>query len=264
MIRLVAVDMDGTLLDSRKRLPPELMPVLEHLKALGVHFVVSSGRQYYNLRKIFHEVADELSFICDNGSLVFEGRENICCSEIGHGDLVAPVETIRGIDGVFPVLSGVESAYVESDNAELLRNAKMYYERLAVVPDVLEASKNDRICKIAAFDLNGSEFHSYPPVRDRFSERFAVCLAGPQWTDLTNPGVDKGRAIRFLQKRYGVTQEESMAFGDYMNDSEMMRSCFHSYAMANAHPDLKKLCRFEADSNDRDGVVKVLKREFRF
>lgn len=263
MVRLVAADMDGTLLDSRKRLSPEFMPMLEKLKANGVHFVVSSGRQYYNLRKIFPD-AEKLAFICDNGSLVFEEGENIFCNEIEHGDLVAPVETIRSVGGVFAVLSGVKSAYVESENPEFLRNAGMYYERLAVVPDVLEAAKNDRICKIASFDLDGSEFHSYPIIRDRFSARFAVCLAGPQWTDLTNPGVDKGQAIRFLQKRYGVTFEESMAFGDYLNDSAMMQACFYSYAMGNAHPDLKKLCRFEAESNDRDGVVRVLKREFPF
>ena len=121
MVRLVAADMDGTLLDSRKRLSPEFMPMLEKLKANGVHFVVSSGRQYYNLRKIFPD-AEKLAFICDNGSLVFEEEENIFCNEIEHGDLVAPVETIRSVGGVFAVLSGVKSAYVESENPEFLRN----------------------------------------------------------------------------------------------------------------------------------------------
>ena len=70
MVRLVAADMDGTLLDSRKRLSPEFMPMLEKLKANGVHFVVSSGRQYYNLLNHFEDLRDRIVFLSENGARV--------------------------------------------------------------------------------------------------------------------------------------------------------------------------------------------------
>ena len=64
--------------------------------------------------------------------------------------------------------------------------------------------------------------------------------------------------MEVLQKKFGVTFEETMVFGDYFNDVEMLQKAYHSYAMANAHEDVKSVARFIAKSNDENGVVEVL------
>ena len=66
--------------------------------------------------------------------------------------------------------------------------------------------------------------------------------------------------MRELQKQLGISPDECMAFGDYLNDLELMQAVTHSYAMANAHPDLKAVCRYTAPSNDEDGVVRTIRQ----
>ena len=80
--------------------------------------------------------------------------------------------------------------------------------------------------------------------------------------DFMNKGVNKGTAIERIQECYDVTYDETMAFGDYLNDYEMMQSCKYSYAMANAHPKLKEISNYEAKSNDENGVMEVIKEYF--
>ena len=77
------------------------------------------------------------------------------------------------------------------------------------------------------------------------------------------PGVNKGCAMRGIQQKLGISPEECMAFGDYLNDCEMMQVCKQSYGMKNGHPDLLAGCRFVTEkTNDEDGVCDTLRRVF--
>ena len=77
-IRLIAVDLDGTLLNGRKEIPPDFVPMVEALYP-RVRFVLASGRQYFNLAAMFASVADKLFYFAENGGLIFDGAENISC-----------------------------------------------------------------------------------------------------------------------------------------------------------------------------------------
>lgn len=74
-IRLIAADMDGTLLDSRKQLPEGLFPLVRALHERGVRFAPASGRQFYTLYEQFGEIADELMYISENGAMICDGAE---------------------------------------------------------------------------------------------------------------------------------------------------------------------------------------------
>lgn len=63
-----------------------------------------------------------------------------------------------------------------------------------------------------------------------------------------------------MQKKFGITREQTMVFGDYLNDLEMMQQAYFSYAMENAHPDVKKVSNFLAKSNEENGVTVVLQQ----
>ena len=71
MVKFIASDLDGTLLDGERRLPEEIFPLIRKLTSLGVLFAPASGRQYANIRKLFAPVADDVVFICENGALVY-------------------------------------------------------------------------------------------------------------------------------------------------------------------------------------------------
>ena len=70
--------------------------------------------------------------------------------------------------------------------------------------------------------------------------------------------MNKGKAVELLKERYSLSDKEVMVFGDYLNDLEMMGSAYYSYAMKNAHKDIKEKANFEAPSNRKNGVLRVI------
>ena len=117
----------------------------------------------------------------------------------------------------------------------------------------------DIIAKIAIF----IEEYRAEEVYDSLSgipETIAPVLSGDSWIDVANKSVSKGSAMEAIQQSLGVSREESMAFGDYLNDYDLLLSCGESYAMENAHPKLKGIAKHVTASNDEDGVMKILRQ----
>ena len=108
---------------------------------------------------------------------------------------------------------------------------------------------------------NASETLTYPALR-HFSIRANVVLSGPDWVDIMDLNVSKGNALSFIQEKLGIAKEETMTFGDYLNDVSLLENSACSYAMANAHPDLKKIAAAIAPGNDEGGVMRVLEQAF--
>ena len=85
-------------------------------------------------------------------------------------------------------------------------------------------------------------------VKQLISPRALVCII-----------ILKGKAVRTIQESLGIKMEETMAFGDQLNDIEMLNQAYYSFAVANAREEVRKAARFQADSNVRGGVLKILK-----
>ena len=261
-VKLIAADMDGTLLDSNKKLSPYLFDLVKKLKEKDVKFAIASGRQYFNLLENFEDIKEDLVYISDNGSIVYDSGESIYVDEINKENIRKVLKDVRQEKGMYPILCGVESAYVENDNEIFLENARMYYAKLEIVEDLMDVLEKDKICKLGVFDEVDAENNAFK-LLEKYNENLMVCLSGYNWVDLMNIGVNKGEAIKILQENYNISYDETMAFGDYLNDYEMMQSCKYSYAMENAHQKLKEICNYRAKSNDDDGVVHAIKEYFK-
>lgn len=255
-IRLVATDMDGTLLNSKHEIHESFFPVFRKLKDHGIIFVAASGRQYFNLAKTLDVVKDEVIFAAENGSYVVFKDEEIHIQAIDPEITHELILISRKIKNTYPIICGKKKAYVENDDEEFINHLKLYFERYEVVPDLLEIT-DDQFLKFTLCDLAGSEVNSYPHYK-KYEEALQVKVSGPIWLDISHKKANKGRAMEVLQEKFKVTPEQTMVFGDYLNDFEMLQKAHYSYAMANAHPDIKKIARFIAKSNDENGVVEVL------
>lgn len=255
-IRLVATDMDGTLLNSKHELHESFYPVFRKLKEHGILFVAASGRQYFNLLKTLDTIKDEVIFAAENGSyVVFQGEE-IHIQDM-DGQIVKDLVLLsRSIPDTYAVICGKKKAYVESDKPEFINHLKLYFERYEIVEDLTKID-DDKFLKFTLCDLAGSETNSYPHFK-HYAESLQVKISGPIWLDISDKKANKGKAMEVIQKKYNVSPEQTMAFGDYLNDLEMLQKAQYSYAMANAHPDIKKVARSIAKSNDENGVVEVL------
>lgn len=86
-----------------------------------------------------------------------------------------------------------------------------------------------------------------------------MVVSGKYWLDIMNKNINKGNALEKLQNALNITPQQTMAFGDYMNDIEMLKNSKYSYAMKNAHPSVKEAASFEACSNDNFGVLEIIK-----
>ena len=94
-----------------------------------------------------------------------------------------------------------------------------------------------------------------------FEKEFDILPSGDSWLDMVLRGASKGSAIDLIRERYGIPFEETAIFGDYLNDMSMMDRGYYSYAMKNAHPDIKAAARFVTEyTNEEDGVARTLER----
>jgi Cof subfamily protein (haloacid dehalogenase superfamily) len=258
MIKFIACDMDGTLLDSKKELPKNFEYVLEELKKKGVIFSISSGRQYDSLDKQFENIRDKIYIIAENGAVVYDDKgQKLLSDPLDKESCVEIIEKVIDEPDLFVVVCGEKSAYGEERNEEILEHVLPYYIKYEAVDSAAKAAVNDNIYKIAIFDKQGSEKHCYPLLKDYYDSH-NVFVSGDVWLDVMRKGVTKGSAIRRVQEKLGISRAECMAFGDFMNDYDMMKECEESYAMENAHPELKAICKHIAPSNDDDGVMKSI------
>lgn len=256
-IRLVAADMDGTLLNSKKELPPEFIPWVRNHP--DIKTVIASGRQYFTLEKDFLPLRDSLVFVCENGGLVYEHQNVMYRNVMAKQDIRDCLALIKEVPYATPILCGETGAYVVPDGSrELLDNARMYYEKLNRVDDLAPLVDQLDFVKIAIFFSEKHAEEEYP----RFSDvdpKIAVFLSGDSWIDLQNRTVNKGVAIQAIQKQYGIPPEECAAFGDYLNDTQMLEVCGESYCMKNGHEDLKKVAKYVTEyTNDENGVMRIL------
>lgn len=263
-IRLIAVDMDGTLLDGAGKIPASLWGMLPRLAERGVAFVPASGRQLATLQRSFGDAASEMTFIAENGAYVVRAGVEVSSDAIDRDVVERVVRTLRdlgdrGYDlGV--VLCGKRSAYIERTDDAFRREADTYYAALEVVDDLLAV--DDDVLKIAVYDFAVAE-HSVAPVLDGIARTHRVVVSGRHWVDIMNLDVDKGAALRRLQEALDVTPAQTAAFGDYLNDLEMLDAADWSYAMSEAHPDVVARARYRAPSNLDHGVITTIEALFR-
>lgn len=260
-IKFVAADMDGTLLNAKHEISPDFYPVFEQMKAKGLLFAAASGRQYFNLLNRFTIIKDDVIFIAENGSYVVYRGEELLVQAMDEWVVKEQLAAAAKIPDVYPILCGKKSAYVQSTEPRFIENVEMYYDKYELVDDLLKVD-NDQFLKIAICDLAGSESNSYHFFKQKMDE-LQVKISGLIWLDLSHKLANKGRAIEKLQQKFGISKDETMAFGDYLNDLEMLQQTGFSYAMENAHGDIKNTARFITKSNEEDGVVIVLKEMLR-
>lgn len=259
-IKFVATDMDGTLLNSKKEIHEEFYEVFREMREKDIIFAAASGRQYYSLLETFDNIKDDMMFIAENGTfVVYKGKE-IVTNSLDRDLAMELINIGRKIDESYVVLCGKNSAYIESDDDRLVNEVSKYYKRYKIVDDI--TTINDEILKVTICDFRGSEENSNNYFVE-YRDKAQVTVSGDIWLDITAKNINKGVAIREIQELLGINYEETVVFGDYLNDLEMMESGYYSYAMENAHDDLKKVARFIAKSNDENGVVEAIKELIR-
>ncbi len=257
MIKLIATDLDGTLLDPKGNLPPEIFPLVRKLTARGVLFAVASGRQYKNLENTFAPVKDDIAFICENGALVKYRGETLASLPLATEKVVETLSIVRETDGCYPILCGADVAYIEDTVEPFFTRTTTPYSSYKLLSSLDEAVYTVPCCKISVFSTQSAEKQGYKALNGRV-KNVKLTLSGGHWCDVSDEKAHKGTAIRILQEKFGIKREESLAFGDHMNDKEMLQACAHTAAPKTAYPLIKAQVEKIIPSNAEEGVLKAL------
>jgi Cof subfamily protein (haloacid dehalogenase superfamily) len=259
-VRLIAADMDGTLLDDDKALHEHFWPLVDELFARGIWFCPASGRQYANLYHKFESVADEMIFIAENGAYVVKGTEEISSDAIEPDLVQRLVVAVRDLAAtgadVGTVVCGKRAAYVDRTDAPFREQVDHYYAAQQIVDDLLDFP-DDSVLKFTVYDFGSAEATTAPALAG-FAAETQVVVSGQHWVDVMNLATNKGAGIRHIQAALGITPAQTMVFGDFLNDLEMMDAAEHSFAMHNAHPVLLERARYVAPPNTENGVVRTI------
>lgn len=255
MIKLIATDMDGTLLDDRKNLPQDFDDTIVKLFDKKIRFAISSGRSFCTLKEQFSKYENELTFICDNGAYVVDKGTIVSCSVLPH-DAVQSVVRFCTEYGLMVLLCGRNGTWHNSNSKSQNEEISQYYVNQIHMDDLTEC--NDDIFKIAIFEENGIENSAFPKLNARYGGSFNVQLSGKYWTDIMNKGISKGNALHTLQNRFGINYNDTMAFGDYLNDVEMLENSYYSFAMENSHDKVKRTANFTTGSNNDNSVMREI------
>lgn len=256
-IKLLAVDMDKTLLTDERVLPDCLDERLDALESAGIIFCPASGRPAPRLTEMFEGHKDQMAFCPDNGgSVIYRGRQ-IYKSPIEpalyHEVLSASVE--RGDCAV--VLCAYNDAYVLERDRPYHDELEVYYPNIIYVQSFegLSVDANKVSLFFPKWDAEPAFRDFYEP---EFGSRLYATNAGREWIDFMNLGVDKGSGIAHLCEQLGIDIEDAAGVGDTYNDIPMLERVGHSFIVANAEEHMQAHAKYMVPSNNNGGVLALI------
>ena len=260
MIKLIVTDMDGTLLDDKQNPPGDLFEVMDMLNERGIRFTVASGRTYRAVEYMFPEkYRENICFICDNGACTVLDGKPVNTVPLEREIYLRLLEECERIGGLTPVVCAESGVFHRRSDEKFFDEVGMYYKDHKVVENLAEVE--GKVYKLAICDEDGLALtHGKTALDAVFNGSLNVLVSGVKWMDVMAGGVSKGTALKALQEKLCVTREETMAFGDYFNDVDMLTSAEWSFCMENGHEDVKRLCKFTAPDNNHGGVTRCIKR----
>ena len=261
MIKLIATDIDGTLLkDGTLMLDPEYMTVIEKLTAKGITFVACSGRQFISERKLFAPIRDKILYVTDGGTVVRTPgkilKVHTLPEEVWHGMCRTVREELPDCDYF---IATPDYCLAEDAGSRMFRwLTDSYGYDIREAEDLLKTPVNN-VIKFTVYHPSACEAMCAPAFTPTWQSKAQIASSGKEWIDCNPPGVNKGTAIRFLQEYLGIAPDETCTFGDNLNDIEMLKSAGTSYAVSNARPEVIAAAKATCAPYWENGVLQVLR-----
>lgn len=258
MIKLIASDMDGTLLNEYSEVPPETYELIIALRERGVRFAASSGRRYDRLCTFFEPVVDKMDFVASNGAQVYAEGEQIDREVYSHLAIRDLARVIGMFDNLHLALFDRTKSFLMDDEDKFVREVDKDLpnaERIWELPD-----PEVNILKASIFCDDGNVMDNAYVLQRELGEKFVFAPSGNCWIDALQVGVTKASGIAQIMDHYGIAPEEVMAFGDSMNDYEIIRMVGCGCAMANGRPALKAVADRVVGYNHEQAVQAEMRR----
>lgn len=257
-VKLIASDMDGTLLDENGQVPPETFDLILALRERGVRFVASSGRRYDRLCDFFSPVKDRMDFVASNGAQVFADGVQIDREVYSHLAIRRLAKTVAMFPNMHLALFDRTKSYLLDDEDKFVREVDKdlpNVERIYELP-----SPQVSIIKASIFCDDGNVMDNAYVLQRELGGLFTFAPSGSSYIDAMQPGISKASGIAQVMEHHGIDVSEVMAFGDAMNDYEIIRFVGTGCAMANGRPALRAVADRVIGSNVEHAVQSEMRR----
>ena len=267
--RLVAADLDGTLLDGKKRIAPEDREALRRADREGVALALISGRRYAEMELLTADAPEGAYLAGHGGALIRRGGVTIAETLLPRAAASAALAAARRL-GMIALVSGRDGGVritAPDPGSERVRRylatvrpPPAFVSEIEFADDpihvVLAGTPED--CRRAESELR--ETLDGAAALDRTEYPAPSRSAGLGLLDVLGPGADKGAALRLVAEHAGVRPEETLAIGDNWNDLSMLRAAGKGVLMANAPPELRALGFDRTAAHTQCGVARALER----
>ena len=265
-IRVIATDMDGTLLDPKGQLDlPRLEKILDKLDQCDIRFVIATGNEVHRMRQLLGHLAERVVLVVANGARIFENNELIQAQTwddavvdkaLGHfkGRECQDQFVVTAMNGGF-VKEG--TVFTELDKFMTPEMIEKLYQRMNFV-DEFDSNLFGGVLKMSMVVGEERSESVLQEINDLFDGHVRAVSSGYGCIDILQDGIHKAWGLVELLKRWNLKPEQIMAFGDSENDIEMLELAGISYAMENAEERVKEIATEVAPANSQAGVYQVL------
>lgn len=267
-IKLIVSDVDGTLVDSGKKISPANVEAILAAQEAGCEVAIASGRAWNEVIQVRQVLPSIRYYICSNGALIMDAWEGkpVFRDIIDNPASIGLLQRMAAYDVFLEAYAGdhifVDAAYLPRIDEFVNSHIKpLVLASRTFIPHMIDfLAKEERTLEKAQL------FYGTTEKRDRIladcggDKDFTLIISSESNLEFSKPGVSKGKALENLAERLGLGAEEIMTIGDSNNDIPMLRYAGTSFAMANGEETAKAAARFLADSNDQDGVGKAIRQ----
>ena len=261
-IRLVAIDLDDTLLRHDLTISDKTLDIITKIKDKGILVTVATGRTPLSSQRFIEQLDIRIPVIACHGAII---RNNVS-GEILYRKVIESslaAEVVKRIleDGLHCQIYIRDEIYTAD-----LEKWEKYCKRVSsfqpIKADLLEViaqekEGTEKILVIGEEELVCRKYTEYKPL---FQDRIHLTTSKPSFLEMSNKEVNKGAAVAFLAEKFGIPREEVFAIGDGLNDLEMIKYAGIGVAMGDGHPDLKEAASYVTGTNDEDGVAEALSK----
>ncbi|MEI5995598.1 sugar-phosphatase [Candidatus Enterococcus mansonii] len=262
-IKLVAIDIDGTLLDSNRKITPKVKETLKKANEKGIYIVLCTGRPLPGVKEQLTELelyGDNDFVITYNGSLVQATKTNEIISRytLSHDDFLEIEYMARKVGAH---LHTIDDKAIYTANRDIGKYT-VHEAHLVDMPlkyrAVDEMTPDMSIIKMMMIDEPEILDQAISQLPEEFSSKYTTVKSTDFYYEILNKEANKGNALAKLADHLGISQAETMAIGDNENDLSMIEYAGVGVAMGNATESVKRAADIHTTSNDEDGVAEVL------
>lgn len=265
MIKLIAIDMDGTLLNSQKEIPEENIKAIQEAAAAGIKIVLCTGRPRSGILPHFEKLglSEEEYIIMNNGCSTYETKnwKLLQYESLSRSEMEELLQACEDFPEVALTLTGEKTYYVVGDEVpELVAYDASTVFTEAKARSLEEIFAEGQVIFQAMYMADTEPLDAFQnAVQDRLDQSYSTVRSQEYIFEIMPQGATKASGLKHLAEKLGIAPDQIMALGDAANDLEMLQFVGQSVAMGNASDDIKELCKYVTLTNDEAGVAHAIR-----